>query len=86
MSVELVTGVVDYGDAPEIYVSGPARVTRVSNGLVRMSYYAAREEGAKVERQIVLHVLRDIDDVPADLIRISEAVHRARQESPINHP
>jgi hypothetical protein len=26
--VELVTGVVDYGDAPEIYISGPARVSR----------------------------------------------------------
>lgn len=82
--IELAEGVVDYGDAPEIYISGPARVSRLSDNLVRMTYYAEHEEAAGVERRVVLHVLRDIDIVERDLTRTKDALRAARGERPIS--
>jgi hypothetical protein len=83
---ELVAGVVDYGDAPEIYVTGPARVCMLSSGLLRMSYYADRDRhDGDPERRIVLHVLRDLTTVMADLPRIAEAIELARLEGPRHH-
>lgn len=82
--VELVAGVVDYGDAPEIYVSGPSRISRISQNLVRLTFYAEREAGEGVERRAVLHVLRDPGVLVEDWEAIGRAVVAALTEPPLH--
>lgn len=45
--------VVNYGDAPEIYVSGVASVCQISQGTVRITFYTNhnREDGT-VEKRV----------------------------------
>jgi hypothetical protein len=54
--MELVNGVVDFGNAPEMSVDGVARVSRVSPNKIRVSYFT-RHVGAngRAENRLVLH-------------------------------
>jgi hypothetical protein len=59
--MELVDGVVDFGNAPEMSVDGVARVTRVSPNKIRVSYFTRHiGPGGRVENRIVLHTDWDV--------------------------
>lgn len=45
----------DYGGAPEIAITGPCEIERISAGQVRVSYYAV----FRGERRIVAHLIWD---------------------------
>jgi hypothetical protein len=81
--IELVTGVVDYGDAPEIFLTGLARVSRISADLVRMSWYVERETHDGIERRMALHCLRQIDAVTFDSEALYRGVQQVRAERPL---
>jgi hypothetical protein len=54
--MELVNGVVDFGNAQEISVDGVARVTRVSPNKIRISYFTRHiGPNGRAENRIVLH-------------------------------
>lgn len=80
--VDLTTGIVDYGDAPDIYVTGPARVCRLSPTLLRMSYYVNRVTNEGIERRVVLHILRDLDAMRFDLGLLHQALAAVTTEKP----
>jgi hypothetical protein len=58
----LVREVVDYGDAQEIFVTGYVSVSRVSNGVIRETYYREVElPDGTVEKRVALRLLWDAD-------------------------
>jgi hypothetical protein len=77
-----IIGAVDYGDAPEIYLSGIARVRCVSAGIVRVSCYADRERhDGKPERRIAMHALWDLAVIAGELALLSRAIDAMHAES-----
>jgi hypothetical protein len=83
--VQMVAGVVDYGDAAEVYVSRVARVSRVSNNIVRITCCVEREGPHGIERRVVLHLLSDLNELPAEVERMRKALEIVREEQPLNH-
>jgi hypothetical protein len=83
--VQMVAGVVDYGDAAEVYVSRVARVSRVSNNIVRITCCVEREGPHGIERRVVLHLLSDLNELPAEVERMRRALEIVREEQPLNH-
>jgi len=71
-TVELTPDVVDFGDTATHFVTGIARVSRISPGVVRVSYYTERSDG---EKSITLDVLWDAQ---AFFSSTFEAQHAAR--------
>lgn len=57
--MEFRSGVVDYGNAPEIFVDGVERVSLISPGIVRVSLFAPHHVGAINELRTVIHLLWD---------------------------
>jgi hypothetical protein len=82
--VELVPDVIDYGDAPEIFVAGPARIVRLTPTLLRMTYYAERESMGAMERRVVLHALRDFDVMRFDMGVLERALRSVATECPVH--
>jgi hypothetical protein len=59
-SVHVMPGAIDYGDAPEYFVSGYAMVTRVSAGVIRETFYTVRVlTDGTTERKVTHHLLWD---------------------------
>lgn len=51
----------DYGNVPEIYVSGLKSIRQIGAGTVRITYYTEFERtDGTMDRRVVLHVVRDI--------------------------
>jgi hypothetical protein len=50
------TEAVDIGDAPEIFISGIAKIEKIGPGTVRISFYSERDNC----RRIVLHQVWDL--------------------------
>jgi hypothetical protein len=86
--VQIIAGAVDYGDAAEVYISRVARVSRISNGIVRITYCVEREGPHGVEHRVVLHALFDINDLAVEMERVRKALDIVRSEPPLNgeHP
>ena len=49
---------VDYGNTAEYFVNGIAKITRVGNGVVRVTFSSEETEGSK---HVALHVLWDAE-------------------------
>jgi hypothetical protein len=61
--MELVSAIVDFGNAQELHVDGIARVERISRNVVRVSYYTRHKAAdGRVENRLVLHLDWDIDN------------------------
>lgn len=60
--MEFAADVVDFGTAPEIYVSGLKSICRISAGVARVTYFTEHEgaDGA-IERRVCLHVMWDAE-------------------------
>jgi hypothetical protein len=59
-TTRLVPEVVDFGDSPEIFVSGYAAVSRVSAGIVRETFYVTLEQpDGTLEKKVALRLLWD---------------------------
>jgi hypothetical protein len=86
--VQMIAGAVDYGDAAEVYISRVARVSRISNGIVRISCCVEREGPHGVEHRVVLHALFDINDLAVEIERVRKALEVVESEPPLNaeHP
>lgn len=54
---------VDYGTAPELHVTGLKSITRISNGIVRVTYYTEFQTNGEMERRVVLHVVWDYEQM-----------------------
>ena len=80
-----VSDVADYGDAPEIWVSGISRVSRVSKGTVRISIYADREvaEG-QIERRVVAQLLCGIENLVTIQAVFADVIARIETAIPLN--
>jgi hypothetical protein len=83
--VQVIAGAVDYGDAAEVYVSRVARVSRISNSIVRITFCVEREGPHGVEHRVVLHALFDIDDLAVEMEKVRKALDVVRSESPLRH-
>jgi hypothetical protein len=57
--MDIEAGVIDYGNAPDIYVHGVQRVVLLSPGLVRVSLFAPYPSGSALEMRTTLHLLWD---------------------------
>ena len=78
--VDIVRDVVDYGDAPEIYMNGFSRVTRISPGVLRITLYSERQDtDGAAERRAVVHLLCDLSSIEEDILRFQEALKEARE-------
>jgi hypothetical protein len=82
--VQMVATAVDYGDAAEVYVSRVARVSRISNNIVRVTYCAEREGPHGIERRVVVHLLGDLEELAAEVERMRKGIEIARSEPPLN--
>jgi hypothetical protein len=82
--VQMITGVVDYGDAAEIYISRVARVSRISNSIVRFTCCVEREGPHGVEHRVVLHALFDINELAVEMERVRKALELVEGEPPLN--
>lgn len=84
--MDFTTDVVDYGTSPEIHVSGMKSITRISQGIVRVTYFTEHEHLGEIERRVCLHVLWDvaalIDAVPFYEAAIVEARQITRRPRP----
>jgi hypothetical protein len=63
-AIQITPDVVDFGNNPEIFVSGIASIARISAGVVRESFFvevASSDGGNKTERRLVLTVLWDAE-------------------------
>jgi hypothetical protein len=59
-TMNVMPGAVEYGDAPELFVSGYAMVTRISAGVIRETFYTVRVlTDGTTERKVTLHLLWD---------------------------
>lgn len=83
--MDFVSDVADYGDAPEIFVSGFSRVTRISNGTARIALFAEREgaEGT-IERRVVVYLLCDIEGIGEGHALFAKAIEAAETALPLN--
>jgi len=60
--VKFAQNIVDYGDNPEYFVSGIASVARISNGVIRETYYTeVLDSEGRTERRVALRVLWDAE-------------------------
>jgi hypothetical protein len=59
--VELVPDILDFGDVKNDYVSGIGRITKLSNGVVRVTFYAVQSSHGEIERRIVSHLVCPIE-------------------------
>jgi hypothetical protein len=82
--VQMIAGAVDYGDAAEIFVSRIARVTRVSNSVVRLTCCVEREGPHGVEHRVVLHALFDLSELAVEMERVRKALEVVESEPPLN--
>lgn len=74
----------DDGSAKEIYVSGVARIAKISPGNVRITLCSEHEDGnGNVERRAVCHLVLDMQSW-ADAILISSEAHRVLKQQPAN--
>jgi hypothetical protein len=82
--VQIITGAIDYGDAAEVYVSRVARISRISNNVVRITCCVEREGPHGVEHRVVLHTLFDLDDLVVEIEKVRKALDIVRSEPPLN--
>jgi hypothetical protein len=82
--VQLISGAVDYGDAAEIYISRVARVSRVSNSVVRLTFCVERDGLHGVEHRVVLHALFDLNELAVEMDRMRRALEVVEGEPPLN--
>jgi hypothetical protein len=80
-TTRLVPEVSDYGDTPEVYVTGYASVSRISTGIIRETYYVEVElADGMIDRRVVMRLLWDAEqwfaarrrDAAADLRHLME--------------
>lgn len=64
---------VDYGDALETHVSGIASVDRISEHMIRVTYYTEKTAAGAVERRATIHLVWDM----ANWLVSQAAVHQA---------
>lgn len=72
--MKFVEKLIDMG-APEYVVTGPAKVERISQGQVRVTYYVRREEGNVVP----LHTIWDYEEYMAGFLLYEQAYVELRQ-------
>jgi hypothetical protein len=61
-TIQLRPDVVDFGNAPEVFVTGYRSISRVSAGVIRETFYAEAEtEDGRIERRVVLIVIWDAE-------------------------
>jgi hypothetical protein len=82
--VQFVNGAVDYGDAAEIYISRIARITRISNGIVRITCCVEREGPHGTEHRVVLHALFDLQKLAVEMERVRKALEIVESERPLD--
>jgi hypothetical protein len=59
-TMKIISQAVDYGDAPEIFVTGYSMVMRVSAGVIRETFYAVRQlSDGTMERRVTINLLWD---------------------------
>lgn len=82
--MDFVSDVADYGDAPEIYVSGTGRVTRISKSVVRLTMVSEREvdRGQMICRAVV-HLIFDGASLHRDLAALRDALSLILAEAPL---
>jgi gamma-glutamylcysteine synthetase len=85
--MELVSGVLDFGTAPEISVDAIARVTRISQYKIRTTYMAKHVvAGGAIECRVALHVDWDYSEwlkMINEAVKVRDAIMR---ECPIGQP
>ncbi len=55
--MEFVSSIVDFGNAPEVRISGVARIELVSANVVRVAYYSEHTDAnGKTENRIVVYL------------------------------
>jgi hypothetical protein len=82
--VQLIASAVDYGDAAEVYISRVARVSRISNNIVRITCCVEREGPHGIEHRVVLHALFDLHELAAEMERVRKALEIVESEPPLN--
>jgi hypothetical protein len=82
--VQIIAGAVDYGDAAEVYISHVARVSRISNSIVRLTCCVEREGPHGVEHRVVLHALFDLDDLVVEMEKVRKALDVVKSQPPLN--
>lgn len=64
---------VDYGDAPEIHISGISTITKISEHMVRVTFFTEKAVGDAIENRVVVHLVWDM----ANWLVSQAAVHHA---------
>jgi hypothetical protein len=82
--VQLIASAVDYGDAAEVYISRFARVSRISNSVVRLTCCVEREGPHGIEHRVVLHALFDLHELAVEMERVRKALEIVEGEPPLN--
>jgi hypothetical protein len=61
-TIQLRPDVVDFGNAPEMHVTGYRSISRISAGIIRETFYSEAEtEDGKIERRVVLSIIWDAE-------------------------
>lgn len=61
--MQLVTDVVEYGDVADIHVTGIASVNKVSEHMIRVTYYTSKPTSSDpdvVEKRVTVHLVWDM--------------------------
>ena len=56
----------------------------ISNNVVRITFCVEREGPRGVEHRVVLHLLRDLDEMVIELERMRKAIEAVSNEPPLN--
>lgn len=85
--MDYVPEAADYGTAPEVYVSGVKSICQISQGIVRITYFAVFERpDGTLEQRVVLRILRDIDEWLAAATIYREAKAAMAERRRIDRP
>jgi hypothetical protein len=61
-TIQLRPDVVDFGNAPEVLVTGYRSISRVSAGIIRETFYSEQEtDDGRIERRVVLSIIWDAE-------------------------
>jgi hypothetical protein len=83
-TMKVISEAVDYGDAPEIFVTGYSTVTRISAGVIRETFYAEHlSSDGTMEKRVALHLLWDAQQwIAAHRAEMMTAVSRLTPTQP----
>lgn len=58
--MQFAEGAVDYGDAVETHVSGIASINKISEHMIRVTFFTEKGEGENFEKRTTVHLVWDM--------------------------